>query len=71
MTESIVQAVVIVAYKTVWFVGQAIIFWFLWNVALAQPLGLVTLGFVESIALYALLRLVMDPPKLRISIDDR
>jgi len=71
MNESIAQAVIIIAYKIVWFVGQAFIFWFLWNVALAQPFGLVTLGFVESIALYALLRLVIDPPKLKITIGDQ
>ena len=70
MIESTAQAVVIIGYKTVWFIGQAIIFWFLWNIALAPPFGFATLGLLESMALYALLRLVIDPPKLRINIDD-
>lgn len=71
MTDSFAQAIVILTYRIVWFIGQATIFWLLWNTVLVQTFGFIKLGLVKSIALYALLRLVVNPPKLNIEIADR
>lgn len=69
MTDSIAQILVILTYKLVWFLGQAALFFLLWNFAVAPYLSVAKIGVVQSVAIYALLRLVVDPPKLTVEIN--
>lgn len=69
MTDSIAQILVILTYKLLWFLGQAGVFFLLWNFAAAPYFGIAKMAFVDAFAIYAVLRLVADPPKLSIEIN--
>lgn len=69
MMESSPEGVAVVLFQLVWFVGQGIVFALLWNFAGAPSFGLPALGLLQSIGVFALLRLVIDPPKLQYNVE--
>jgi hypothetical protein len=69
MTESFAMFVAVTAYKTTWFLGQAIVFYALWNLAVAGYLDLDSLGIFQAIMIYAALRMIVEPPKLSVEIN--
>ena len=52
-----------------WFAGQAVVFWVLWNFAVAPYLGLTELSFIDAFAFLVAFRLLFRPPKLSITFD--
>lgn len=69
MTDSFAMFVAVTLYKATWFSGQAIVFYVLWNLAMPDLIGMDSLGFIDSILIYAVLRMIVDPPQLKIEIN--
>ncbi len=69
MTESTAGVLVVLVLQLLWFLAQAVIFFLLWNFAFASYFELANILLVEALAIYALLRLIVDPPKLTFEID--
>ncbi len=69
MTDSTARMIVALTIQLLWFVGQAVVFFFLWNFAATSFFDAARLGFLQSIAIFALLRLIISPPKLHLEID--
>ncbi len=69
MTDSTARVVIALTLQLFWFLGQALVFFFLWNFAATSFLDVAKLSVLQSVAAYALLRLIIDPPKLRIELD--
>lgn len=67
MSDETAQVIVAMAVRTIWFIGQATAFFILWKlVGVFEPESSFA-GYIDGVITYALIRIMLDPPKLHIS----
>lgn len=69
MSLNAAEIFVILVYRAAWFLGHATLAYILWNFVVSNVFDLAELGYVDAVTTYALLRLVVDPAKLTITMD--
>lgn len=69
MTDSTAEAIVVLVYRVIWFLGQALLMFVLWNWFVADALGVPRLGPISALGVFALARLLISPPELTITRD--
>ena len=52
-----------------WFAGQAVVFWVLWNFAVVPYFGFTELALIDAFAFPVALRLLFRSPKLSITFE--
>lgn len=69
MTGNAAVSLVAMVMVGLWFVGQSVVFWGLWNATVAPYFGLDQLAYFEGLLLLVVCRLMFRPPKLSIKFE--
>ena len=69
MTDSTAKIIVALTLSLVWFLGLATVAFLIWHFVVSEAFGLPSLRFVDAVAAYALLRLIIKPPELTIEMN--
>ncbi len=69
MSDNSERTLVALSIAGLWFAGQAVVFWVLWNLAVVPYFGLTKLTLIDAFAFLVVFRLLFRPPKLSISFD--
>ncbi len=59
----------ILVLALLWNVALGCVFGLLWNVVLPSALGLPDLSWIHAIGVYLVIRLIVSPPKLDLTLD--
>ena len=68
MQLNFAETIVVLCYRLAWFLGQAVLAYALWNFFVASVFDGPALGLVDAITTYALILLLIRPPKLSIEV---
>lgn len=68
MSLNAAETFVVICYKAVWFFAHASVAYTIWALCVADALGLSQLSYLEVVATYALIRLIISPPSLSIEV---
>jgi len=66
MNDSTAELIVVCFYRIAWFVAQSTIVWVLWNWAVAIEFEWPKSTYLNAVATYAMIRMVLKPPVLTI-----